>query len=136
MPKDDSFRTFVAEQLAVLGPVTLRSMFGGAGAYHDGVMFALIAFDTLYFKADDGNRADYEAEGTQPFSYETKGGRNTIMSYWQVPERLYDDPDEMRSWVRKAFEAALRSSSSKQARKPSGSRVAKKNPRRGRADKP
>jgi DNA transformation protein len=109
LASDDPFRIFVADQLAVVGCVSLRAMFGGAGVYLDGRMFGLIAFDTLYFKADDVNRPDFEAEGMAPFSYETKGGRNTIMSYWQVPERLYEDADEMRLWARKAIEAAHRS---------------------------
>jgi DNA transformation protein len=81
-------------------------MFGGAGIFRDGVMFALIVDDTLYFKADDSNRRDFEAEGLAPFSYETKNGRNTIMSYWRCPDRLFDDPDEMAAWAGKALAAA------------------------------
>jgi len=100
---------FLEDQLCGLGPITIRRMFGGAGVYCDGTMFALIADDTLYFKADDGNCADFEAEGLEPFSYQTTKGRNTIMSYWRVPERLFDDPDEMLKWAEKAFAAAKRS---------------------------
>ena len=132
MPKDDLFRTFVADQLSVVGPVVLRSMFGGAGVYRDGLMFALIAFDTLYFKADAGNRPDFEAEGTSPFSYETKNGRNTIMSYWQVPERLYEDADEMRDWARKAIEAAVRASSKSVKKAPKPERKSETVPPKGK----
>ena len=75
-------------------------MFSGAGLYCDGVIFALILRDTLYFKVDDGNRRAYEAEGLEPFSYEAAGQKRTIGAYWRVPERLFDDPDEMLEWAR------------------------------------
>lgn len=106
MGVDAGFRTFVTEQLAVIGPVQVRSMFGGAGIFLDGMMFALIADDVLYFKADERTRAPFEAEGLQPFTYETKSGRRSIMAYWQAPERLFEDPDAMRAWAGMALQVA------------------------------
>jgi DNA transformation protein and related proteins len=106
MTASDGFIEFVKDQLEALAPIAVRRMFGGAGIFCDGVMFALIVDDTLYFKADDSNRGDFEAEGLAPFSYETRNGRNTIMSYWRCPDRLFDDPDEMAAWARKALTAA------------------------------
>jgi DNA transformation protein len=108
MAVDPGFRDFVQDQLSGLGPVSIRSMFGGAGVYADGVMFALIAFDTLYLKADDTTTADFEAAGSEPFTYEGKG-KPIRMSYWQVPERLFEDPDDMLDWARKALDVARRS---------------------------
>ena len=67
------FVEFLKDQLGALGHVTARRMFSGAGVYCDGVIFALVLRDTLYFKVDDGNRAAYEAEGLKPFTYEAKG---------------------------------------------------------------
>ena len=77
-------------------------MFGGAGVYCDGLMFGLIARETLYFKADDSNRPAFEAEGMDAFTYE---GRNKPirMSYWRLPERLLDEPEEMVEWARAAM---------------------------------
>ena len=69
-------------------------MFGGAGVFRDGIMFGLIADETLYFKIDDTIKGDFEAEGSEPFVY-TKAGKATAMSYWRVPERLYEDADAM-----------------------------------------
>jgi DNA transformation protein and related proteins len=117
MSTGDSFVEFLKEQLAPLGQISVRCMFGGAGIYCDGVMFALLDDTTLYFKTDETNRPDFEAEGLGPFTYETKHGRNTIMSYWRVPERLFDESDAMLTWSRKAFIAASRSKS-----KPRGKR--------------
>ena len=108
-----SFASFVADQLAPLGAVAVRRMFGGAGIYCDGLMFGLITRDTLFFKADDGNRGNYEAEGMEPFRYETGGRSVTIGAYWRVPERLFDEPDEMLEWARAALAAARRTAAAK-----------------------
>ena len=107
MAASKEFREFVADQLAGLGPVTVRSMFGGAGVFLDGVMFALIADDVLYFKVDEKTRERYDAEGLGAFAY-NKGGRVLHMSYCEIPDRLYDDPAEMADWARVAHEAALK----------------------------
>jgi DNA transformation protein len=111
------FLAFVAEQLAPLGHVTTRRMFSGAGLYCDGVIFALILRGALYFKVDDVDRAAYEAEGLVPFSYEAEGRTVEIGSYWRVPERLFDDPDEMVEWARAALAAGRRAAAGKR-RKP------------------
>jgi DNA transformation protein and related proteins len=102
------FIAFLTDQLTSLGRVTTRRMFSGAGVYCEGVIFALILRDVVYFKVDDGNRAAYEAEGSTPFSYEAKGRQVEIGSYWRVPERLFDDPDDMLEWGRAALAAGRR----------------------------
>jgi DNA transformation protein len=109
----DGYIDFLKDQLAGLGAVNVRRMFGGAGVYCHGVMFALVADDTLYLKADEKTRADFEAEGLEAFTYQAKGGRNTVMSYWRAPERLYDEPEEMIAWAGKALAAAQRASGPK-----------------------
>ena len=108
MASNPEFIAFITDQLAPLGHVTTRRMFSGAGIYCDGVIFALVLGDVLHFKVDDGNRAAYEAEGSAPFSYEAKGRRIEIGSYWRVPERLFDDPDDMVEWGRAALAAGRR----------------------------
>lgn len=101
------YKSYIAELLSPLGAVEVKSMFGGAGAFLDGVMFAILA-DGLYFKVDDLNRPDYEQAGSEPFTYE-KNGKAMQMSYWLAPDELYDDPDAMTIWARKAHDAARRS---------------------------
>jgi DNA transformation protein len=100
-----SFKDFVAEQLSGLGP-SIRPMFGGAGVFADGIMFALIHRDTLYLKAADRDIPAFEAEGSGPFTYVTSQGPHTLGSYWRVPERLFDEPEEMTLWARRALAAA------------------------------
>jgi len=128
MAVSDSLVALLQEHLEPLGRITLRRMFSGAGVYCDGVIFALILRDTLHFKVDDGNRADYEAEGMEPFSYEAQGKIRQIGAYWRVPERLFDEPDEMQAWARAAVAAGRRATAGKASKKPK----AGAQPKRGR----
>ena len=105
MTASDSIVEFLKESLAPLGTVSVRRMFGGAMVYIDGVAFALMDGDAVYFKADDTTKAMFEAEGQGPFVYEGQT-RPVTMSYWRIPERLYDEPDEMLDWARTALQAA------------------------------
>ena len=91
------------------GPVNVRRMFGGAGIFRDGLMFALVINEVLYFKADPTTEGDFKAEGLSPFTYQTKLKPRTVMSYWRAPARCLDDPDEMMDWCAKAFAVALSS---------------------------
>jgi len=108
---------FLKEQMGGFGRVHTRRMFSGAGFFRDGLMFALVAGDALYLKADEAARGAFEAEGLEPFSYATAKGRNTIMSFMRAPEVCFDDPDEMVRWCRIAFDAALRAGAGKPRKK-------------------
>jgi DNA transformation protein len=107
------FIAFLEEQMAGFGRVSARRMFSGAGLFRDGLMFALVVDDVLYFKADGESRGTFEAEGLDAFSYETRDGRNTIMSFMRAPERCLDDTEEMAAWCRLAYDAALRANAGK-----------------------
>jgi DNA transformation protein len=84
-------------------------MFGGAGLYSDGVMFALVDQGVIYLKADERAIPTFEREGACAFSYATKDGVRALNSYWRLPERLYDEPDELAEWARRALAAARHS---------------------------
>ena len=105
MVASDSFAEFLREQLAPLGRVTMRRMFGKTGVFCDGLMFGMVTDDTLYFRVDDHNRAAFkEAESFPPLNYEKKG-RTIDLSFWRAPERLWDEPDELVTWARTALAA-------------------------------
>ena len=105
MSVSPSFRTFALEQLGrgVQG-VRGKNMFGGVGIYAGELFFALIAEDTLYFKVDESNRGDFEARGMLPFRPYGDGGET--MHYYQVPDGLLDDPDELGRWAGQAIDVA------------------------------
>jgi len=107
MAVSSTFGDLIKDELDELGGIEIKRMFGGAGVFKEGLMFGLITDDTLYFKVDDGNRPDFEAEEMKPFTYSGKK-RPVQMSYWTAPEYLFDDRDDMLSWARKAYDAALR----------------------------
>jgi DNA transformation protein len=120
----EDFLDFLKDQLRGLGPITARRMFSGAGIYCDGIIFALLLRDTLHFKVDDANRAAYEAEGMQPFTYQARGKVVRMEAYWRVPERLLDDPDEMLIWARDALAAGRRAAAGKKKPKRKSNRRA------------
>ncbi len=117
MAGNTAFDEFIREQLAVVGPVRVRRMFGGAGVFLDGVMFALVADEVLYLKADETTRQSFEAAGLKPFTYQAKGGKRAVMSYWQAPEAVFDDPDEMRAWASQAVAVAMAAAAKKPPKK-------------------
>ena len=117
MAVSDGYLETVKDLMHGLGPIGHRRMFGGAGLYCDGLMFALVDDDVLYLKADAASRAEFEAEGLAAFSYATRDGRNTIMSYWRAPDRVLDEPDEMLAWAGRALAAARRSVKPKAGKK-------------------
>ena len=106
MPVSADYRDFVLEQLAGAGRVTPRAMFGGVGLYLDGLFFALIDDDTLYFKADDESRKRFEAAGSRPFCPDPSRPEQA-MGYWQVPADVLEDPDALAAWAREAQGIAL-----------------------------
>src|SRR5207244_4070474 len=108
MVASESFAEFLREQLAPLGAITMRRMFGKTGVFCDGFMLGMVRDNTLYFRVDDENRAAFkEAESFPPLNYEKKGGIIDL-SFWRAPERLFDEPDELVTWARLALAAARR----------------------------
>jgi len=98
---------FIRDLFAPFGPVTVRRMFGGAGLFADGLMFGLVFDGAIFLKVDETSIPDFERAGSKPFVYtraKSKGrvGRASL-SYWRLPERLYDDPDELAVWARRAL---------------------------------
>jgi DNA transformation protein len=69
-------------------------------------MFALIDDGVIFLKADAATIPNFERENSVPFSYSTKHGSRTLSSYWRLPERLYDEPEELAQWAAAALAAA------------------------------
>jgi DNA transformation protein len=103
-------RDFLNDLFADFGPVTIRRMFSGYGISVDGVNFALALRAGLYFRADEQNIPQFQAEGSGPFQYQQRKTAKTVTvnSYWQLPARLFDDSEELAIWARAALSAAQR----------------------------
>jgi len=109
MAKRSDFVEFVAGQMAFVGGLRIRAMFGGYGIYQDDCMFALIADDRLNFKADATTRAEFEAQGLGPFTYVARG-KSMTLQYFEAPPEVFEEQEAMRAWVHKAYGAALKAS--------------------------
>jgi DNA transformation protein len=105
----------IAELFSAFGPVDVRRMFGAGGIYSEGVFFALIDEGVIYLKADDETSPRFVAEGCKRFSYTTRL-RTVETNLWRMPERLYDDPDELAEWARQACAVAIRARTKKPRR--------------------
>jgi len=109
----DEFMEYVMELFGPFGTATARRMFGGHGVYLDGLMFAIVSDDTLYLKADEMNRIEFEQAGCEMFGY-TRKGRRATLGFFRAPEDAMESPELMLSWARSAYAAALRANAKKQ----------------------
>lgn len=114
MPVSEGYKVYVLEQLQMAGRVTAKPMFGGIGLYREGMFFALIADDALYFKVDDSNRAEFEQAGSKPFR--PFGDDSYSMHYYEVPADVLEDRSVMSDWAEKAVAVARRSATAKKQR--------------------
>jgi DNA transformation protein len=105
MAVSESYREFVLEQLGRVTPVTGRSMFGGVGIYAQGLFFALIAEDRLYFKVDDATRPEFDQLGMEPFR---PFGEDSAMGYYEVPADVVEDSVRLAGWMKKAIDVAAK----------------------------
>ncbi|MFZ1813054.1 MAG: TfoX/Sxy family protein [Rhizobiaceae bacterium] len=116
------FAAHLEDLFSVLPGSSVRRMFGGAGIFRDGLMYALSLDDgRIALKADEENLPAFLSEDMEEWTYPYKGGQKS-MGYWYMPERLADEPDELEKWARASFEAAMRAD----ARKPASQRKLKR----------
>lgn len=114
----DDFTEFLFDQLAPLGRITARRMFGKSGVFCDGVMLGMLADGTLFLRVDEHNRETFkEAALSPPLSY-MKGGLTIDLAFWRIPDRLIDEPDELVAWARAALGAARRVSAKRHKKRP------------------
>ena len=108
---EDGFHGFVCELFAGVGTISVKRMFGGAGVYAEGLMFALLADDVIYIKTDTALKADLMREGSAPFVWTPENGPRAgeqveMGGYWRLPEAAMDEPDLAAEWGRKALNVA------------------------------
>jgi DNA transformation protein and related proteins len=106
---------YLLEILTPLGGVVAKRMFGGAGLYLDGRMFAIVVDDQLWLKADATNRGEFEARELPPFSY-ARQGKLATMGFYRAPDEALESPALLLPWARSALGAALRAAAGKKGR--------------------
>lgn len=95
----DSLFEFVMDQLAPLGDVAGRRMFGGHGLYLDGEFFGMVFDGRAWFRTDERTRPKYREMGGLPVPF---GGPGEDKCYWSVPEDVLEDGPLLVAWAREA----------------------------------
>ena len=117
MAVSGEFIDYLDDLFSVVPGTEIRRMFGGVGMFRYGLMYALAMSDgRIALKADSETVPGFRAENCSEWTYEMRGGPKKSMGYWYMPERLADDPDEMRQWGMAAFDAAVRADARKPAK--------------------
>jgi len=122
------YLAYMLEQLASLGSLRTRRMFGAVGLYSGEFFFGLIDDDTLYFKTDASNSAEYIARNMPRFMPMPKRP-DAIKAYYQVPADVIEDAELLVAWARKSVAVALASQAAKARPK---ARAQEKTVRRGK----
>lgn len=117
MAQKNPFVEEVLERLQIAAACNARKMFGGYGIFHDGTMFALIADNELYLKADAKSSHFFDGYDLPAFSYAKSGGKTYKMSYYLAPDSFFEEPEQALLWAQRALDAAVRSRSGKKAGK-------------------
>ncbi len=107
MKSTSEFITSLSDVFALFGAIETKRMFGGYGVYRDGLMFALVADDVLYLKADESSVGAFIELGMEPFEYAKKGKR-VQMAYYAAPEEIFENPIHAKEWADRAYATALR----------------------------
>jgi DNA transformation protein and related proteins len=108
MSASTEYTEYVLEMLEPIGPVHTGRFFGGVGILSGSVQFAMIMGNSLYFVVDDGTRPKYERAGMAPFSYTTKKGRVQVRKYFELPEDILTDPEQLRQWANESKRIAAK----------------------------
>jgi DNA transformation protein len=120
MSFDEGLFAWVQEALEPVGTVTMRKMMGGATLYLDGVIFAILFEEEIWFKSDAESDAPWDAQGCDRFRFTMKDGKVESMNYRRAPSDVHDDPEAMQHWARVAVEAGLRSAVKKKPKRNTG----------------
>ena len=98
MKASPEYLDFVMEKLSPIGDIKSRAMFGGYGIFCEGLMFALISEDTLYFKVNESNRDMYKRAQSTQFPHG--------ISYWEVPSDVFEEDTMLHEWANISIEIA------------------------------
>lgn len=109
MKASREYLDFVLEKLSPIGDIKSRAMFGGYGIFYEGLMFALISEDILYFKVSESNRHIYEIARSKPFPHG--------ISYWEVPSDVLEDNTRLHELANISIQIAEEAARKKKKKK-------------------
>lgn len=95
---DTEFVSYIKDLLKPFPGISFRKMFGGYGVYKNSKIFALIADDELYFKANENSVRIFKKAGSERFCYQAKG-KIIYLNYWIVLPEILEDEEKLKEWV-------------------------------------
>src|SRR5687767_7900322 len=101
MAVQPQYLAYILEQLEGIDGLRSRRMFGGVGLYCGELFFGLIDDDTLFFKTNGSNAADYIAR-KMPRFMPFPDRPDAVMAYYQVPADIIEDSEALGAWARKS----------------------------------
>lgn len=107
------FKEYLAELLGPVGKFSTKRVFGLDGIMADGVLLGFVIDERIHFRTDEETVDDYREGGGKPYTFTKRGGEFIVTSYYSLPDHLYDEPDELVRWAKRARQAALMSPSAR-----------------------
>jgi DNA transformation protein len=100
---DDSFVSFVLDQLSEVPGLGCRAMFGGYGLYCGATFFGIVFDGRLYLKTDSTTEPEYLRRGMKPFR---PSDRQVLKTYYEVPADVLEDCAHLAEWAESAVRCA------------------------------
>lgn len=113
MQTTSSLAKYVTEQLAFLGPISNRPIFGAVGIFIDERLLGIVADNVLYLHTGPGNRSDYLSRGSKQFK-PYPNAFDLTTDHHQVPPDIVSDMDQLKVWGERALLAAVEAARAKQ----------------------
>lgn len=108
-----SLASYVAEQLAPLGRISSRAIFGGVGVFIDERLLGIVMGEKLYLHTDKSNLDDYVARGMPQFK-PYPNAFDLTTDHHEVPLEVVNDAEQLKVWGERALNAAVESARAKQ----------------------
>lgn len=94
-----------------------KSMFWWYAIYKNKKVFSIFIDDIIYFKVWENNRKYFEKYNSKPFSYMKKNWKIWVMSYWELPEDILENREELYIWIERSLEVENKTVSKKKSKK-------------------
>ncbi len=129
-----SLASYVTENLAFLGQISNRAIFGAIGIFIEERLLGIVIDETLYLHTGPSNEQDYLSRGMAQFK-PYPNAFDLTTDHHRVPEEVLNDPALLKEWGERALRAAIEAARAKQLAGIERSRHAKQAKKKQKTDK-